>query len=467
MKAEHEKRKQQKLEEMKNPELAEQRAKQAEEEKKKAEEAKQEEKPKKIFTDSQGRLVDEEGNIVNLKQRASLKINLNKEREKRVKDMLRMQKIPGTDTMRNTAFFDPNLQPLLQSKREKRRLHAFHFIEKGSISQQADTIRKNEPSLADESAATETGDKTVEEAAPTDEKGQKKKKNESSILQAGLKRVSVRVKRHDPIPDVEWWDAPFLKEGEKSYLPKDSANTSMVEEETEGDRNEYGSLQMLKSNLQLLNNLECASSFKLDKISALVEHPAAFRNNLTGQHIIIPTYLTKDERKKIRRQKRLEREKDKQDKIKLGLIQPPPPKLKLSNYMKILGDEAVADPTRVEREVQKQVADRLKAHKERNAKKKLTKEQKADKILRKLKRDSALECRVAIFRVADMSNRSNRFKVDQNANQLAINGFCFVVDKNRGLNIPSVVIVEGGPKAIKFYKKLMLRRIKWGGKEEV
>jgi U4/U6 small nuclear ribonucleoprotein PRP3 len=28
-------------------------------------------------------------------------------------------------------------------------------------------------------------------------------------------------------------------------------------------------------------------------------------------------------------------------------------------------------------------------------------------------------------------------------------------------SVPSIVIVEGGPKGIKFYKKLLLRRMRW------
>lgn len=36
-----------------------------------------------------------------------------------------------------------------------------------------------------------------------------------------------------------------------------------------------------------------------------------------------------------------------QDKIKLGLMKPPPPKVKMSNLMRVLGPEAVADPSRV------------------------------------------------------------------------------------------------------------------------
>jgi len=112
-------------------------------------------------------------------------------------------------------------------------------------------------------------------------------------------------------------------------------------------------------------------------------------------------------------------------------------------------------------EVRKATAERLQAHLERNAKKKLTKEQKAEKNIRKLKRDSALECRVAVFRIENLSHGAHKFKVNMNAQQLALNGVCIIADKKLGLNLPNVVVVEGGPKAIKFYKKLMLRRIKW------
>lgn len=77
-------------------------------------------------------------------------------------------------------------------------------------------------------------------------------------------------------------------------------------------------------------------------------------------------FLTKQERKKIKRRKALEKERvliyfvkknifnfyffkkqDRQDKIKLGLLKAPPPKLKMSNMMRILGNEAVADPSKV------------------------------------------------------------------------------------------------------------------------
>ena len=97
----------------------------------------------------------------------------------------------------------------------------------------------------------------------------------------------------------------------------------------------------------------------------------------------------------------------------------------------------------MEKDVKKSVAQRIRQNMERNAAKKLTKEQKAEKIMRKLKRDSAVECRVSVFRVEDLSIRSQRFKVDKNAQQLALHGLCLIPDKKSGLILPSLIIVEG------------------------
>ena len=49
-------------------------------------------------------------------------------------------------------------------------------------------------------------------------------------------------------------------------------------------------------------------------------------------------FLTKKERKRIRRSAREEREQEKRDKMLMGLIPAPEPKFKLSNFMKILGE---------------------------------------------------------------------------------------------------------------------------------
>lgn len=89
---------------------------------------------------------------------------------------------------------------------------------------------------------------------------------------------------------------------------------------------------------------------------------------------VVPVHLTEKEKKKLRRIKRLDKEKDKQEKIKLGLMPTPLPKVKLSNYMKIMGKEAIADPSRVEQKVKQIVEKRLENHLKRNEDNKLTRE---------------------------------------------------------------------------------------------
>lgn len=86
--------------------------------------------------------------------------------------------------------------------------------------------------------------------------------------------------------------------------------------------------------------------------------------------------------------------------------------------MRVLGNEAIADPTKMEALVRQGIAERLQEHMRRNEERKLTKEQKADKFLRKLKRDSAIECRVALFRIESLADRVHKFKVDINAQQM-------------------------------------------------
>lgn len=51
-----------------------------------------------------------------------------------------------------------------------------------------------------------------------------------------------------------------------------------------------------------------------------------------------------------------------------------------------------------------------------------------------------------------------------NAKQLALNGF--VIKPNQFHRQPVLVMAEGGQKAIKFFKNLMLNRIKWNEDSE-
>lgn len=118
--------------------------------------------------------------------------------------------------------------------------------------------------------------------------------------------------------------------------------------------------------------------------------------------IYMPVFLTKKERKKLRRQNRREAWKEEQEKIRLGLEPPPEPKLRISNLMRVLGTEAVQDPTKIEAHVRQQMAKRLKAHEDANAARRLTADQRREKKARKLKEDTSLGVHVAVYRCVRM-----------------------------------------------------------------
>ena len=97
--------------------------------------------------------------------------------------------------------------------------------------------------------------------------------------------------------------------------------------------------------------------------------------------------------------------KEKQDKINLGILPPEAPKVKIANLMRVMGDEAVQDPTKVESIVRKQMAERKDQHEMHNAIGKLTDEQKREKKAAKLEEDTSNGVKVAVFRYGFLSNR--------------------------------------------------------------
>ena len=80
----------------------------------------------------------------------------------------------------------------------------------------------------------------------------------------------------------------------------------------------------------------------------------------------------------------------------------------------------------------------FRKHQDANAARKLTKEQKRSKKLKKLRDDMASGIGVQVYRVNNLSNQSNKFKVDMNAQQYMLNG-CVVLHKDINM-----VIVQGG-----------------------
>ncbi|CAO4369366.1 unnamed protein product [Caenorhabditis nigoni] len=297
------------------------------------------------------------------------------------------------------------LDPRISAKTADRRRRGFNFHEKGEFEKLANKQRamaklerlQNEVS----SAAQSTGI--------------------SSAVKLAMVTPTGTAKIENGVPDIEWWDMLVL----------DKVNYDEIPEEDDVER------------------------YSLT-ISELVEHPISMRaptEPLTQQYLKV--YLTTKEKKKIRRQNRKEVLKEKTEKIRLGLEKAPEPKVKISNLMRVLGNDAIQDPTKMEAHVRKQMAERLKKHETLNAERKLTEDQKRAKKTKKLSEDTSIAVNVAVYRVKSLAALNKKFKVETNAKQLQMTG---AVMMHKAQN---VVVVEGGPKQQKFYKNLMLNRIKW------
>ncbi|KAK8093600.1 hypothetical protein PG997_000285 [Apiospora hydei] len=210
----------------------------------------------------------------------------------------------------------------------------------------------------------------------------------------------------------------------------------------------------------LLSGPSYDSEFKIDTpdsiITAYIQHPVAIEppqdKNIPEPK---PMYLTPKEQAKMRRQRRMADLRELQAKQRLGLVEPEKPKVKMSNLMRVLGQEAVLDPSAVEAKVRKEVAERHDEHLQRNDERKLTKEQRHEKLATNQEKDAAQGLHVLVFKITTLVNGQHRFKIGRNAEQLALTGACVMHPKQ------SLVIVEGGSYSTRKYKQLMLNRIDW------
>ncbi|THG98522.1 hypothetical protein EW026_g3683 [Hermanssonia centrifuga] len=168
-----------------------------------------------------------------------------------------------------------------------------------------------------------------------------------------------------------------------------------------------------------------------------------------------PLKLTKKEQKKLRKQRRQAELQDKRDRIRMGILPPDAPKVRLANLMKVLTSDAVQDPTRVEARVRREVAIRKHTHEKMNIERKLTDEQRREKIETKKVEEEKKGIYGAVFKVKTLSDPAHRFKVRKNAEQMNLTGVCIF---NPGF---SMIYVEGAHKFIRQYKRLMLIRIAW------
>jgi U4/U6 small nuclear ribonucleoprotein PRP3 len=209
-------------------------------------------------------------------------------------------------------------------------------------------------------------------------------------------------------------------------------------------------------------------------VSNLVEHPVPLKG-ITARAPRDPkpieAMLTPAERKRLQKLKRQEKVKEMQDKVRMGLIAPPQPKVKIKNMMLVLGKEAVAGPSAIESAVRSQVDQRLKEHEERNEARRLDPETRRQKNIAKWTKpaETCQKLAVSIFLVFQRIHNKHKFKICKNAEQLHLGGVfihSFIRDSDNNTFLPSLIVVEGSSKAVKRFDRLMLRRIKWNEKLE-
>lgn len=298
------------------------------------------------------------------------------------------------DDQQDNLQNEPFYDPALQKQRD-RKSRQLLFNQKGKFMAQAEALRQQE---------------RIEQMAKEMQEQARKKAIEEATEKSFLVPAP---------PEIEWWDEGLVTGG--NY-----------------------------------DNLEAADKINMDVITRYVQHPVLLS---APQDANVPApkamYLTKQEQKKVRRQRRMADHKEEQAKIRLGLKPPPPPKVKKSNLMRVLGNEAVKDPTAVEARVNREIAQRAADHDVANTERQLTREQRLEKLAAQQETDATLGIKILVFKIDNLSYGKHRFQINKNAEQQALTGITVFHPKM------NLVIVEGGIHSVNAYKKLMLNRVKW------
>ncbi|KAF7500107.1 hypothetical protein DV113_001831 [Geotrichum candidum] len=305
----------------------------------------------------------------------------------------------------SNIYYDENLEVVVSTRREAQRRRGLVFNPHGKFIEKANELRRQ-----------------AEQAELERQKEEERQRNSHKI--EGVETDAVaneKAIRPEMPPTVEWWDEALLQEdstGRKTYA---------------------------------------TSEINTKPITIYIQHPVPIPAPWEKyQPKEIKYHLTKKEMKRLRKNTRAEKHKEKQDRIRLGLDPAPPPKIKLSNLMSVLTNEAIKDPTQVELKVKRDIAQRAEDHNTMNQERKLTAEQRHEKIQKKLEADKekhGIYC--AAFKIKYLGDPKHKYKVNVVAQQKGLTGITVF---NPSFNL---VVVEGGYHAVKYYKNLMLNRIKW------
>jgi U4/U6 small nuclear ribonucleoprotein PRP3 len=325
-----------------------------------------------------------------------------------VKMSLEASSAPTLEEARKNPYFDRRLgvESLAPKQRKSR---ALKFAQKGKFTNLAENLR-----------AEARQQELRERIAAMSQK-------------AGMDNVmdgTERRAKRPPPPEVEWWDAKLLPNETYDDLDTGEAETVIVKEDPEKG------------------------------ISRYVQHPMKIPAPQDKVKVELkPLLLTTKERKKLRRTTRRAEQQDKQDRIRMGLLPPEPPKIKIGNMMRVLTQEAVMDPTKVEARVRREMNQRNDAHVKANEERKLTPAERTAKLAAKVEQDAHRGLQAAVYKIGHLANGGHKFKVIKNAQQHQLTGAILFSPKF------VFVLVEGGEKAMRKYSHLLLERIDWAEEE--
>ncbi|KAI3874996.1 hypothetical protein MKW98_019569 [Papaver atlanticum] len=326
-----------------------------------------------LHLDAHGREVDEQRNVINqpkLTNLSTLKVNINKQKKEAFQILKPELELDPESNPHYDQRMGINKAKLLRPKRID-----FQFVEQGAWSKQAEIAKfKNQFG-----AGPDINPNLIEVSD----------------------RVIIKEKPKDPIPEVEWWDAVLLPSGTYGDIGRGSIKNDKL---------------------------------KMEKITIYVEHPLSAEPPAEPAPPPPQSFkLTKKEQKKLSTENRLAKEKDRQEMISQGLLEPPKSKVKMGNLMQVLGSEATQDPTRLEMKIRSEAAEREQAHIDRNIARKLTPAERREKKMKK--------------------RFDNPNELEKIVSRNLLTG-CLVITEDL-----TVVVVEGGNKSIKRYGKLMFKKI--------
>lgn len=238
----------------------------------------------------------------------------------------------------------------------------------------------------------------------------------------------------EDVPSIEWWDQPYYKNGELHQ--KYSLDYEKLGEDEDSDE-------------------EDPEDIEHDAFPSIryIQHPVPIERARAAE-AIPKVFLTKQEQKKARRNRRKIVRQEREEKIKLGMEPKPEPKVKLSNMMSVYENSAnITDPTQWEAIVRKQVADRKRVHLEENQRRheESVKRKKTEPLDKNAPKNN---CCVYIF--DEIKNPTIRYKININGKQLHLKGCCLHIQEQGG-----VIIAFGDEKSIRFFDKLVMKRLKW------